>query len=86
MICNFFALLTDNLCDNALDLVNRQLKVEDVWPFGTYCQWLISAQDNNDYVTIEFQNFNVRNIIGFKNNLILEIVVYRNVLDILREG
>ena len=59
------ALLTDNLCDNALDLVNRQLKVEEIWPVGTYCQWLISAQDNDDYVTLEFQNFNVRNSIAF---------------------
>ena len=78
--------MTDNICDNALDLSNRELIVEDNWPLGTYCQWLILAQDHNGYVTLEFQNFNVRNIIGFKNNLILEIVVYRNVLDILREG
>ena len=78
--------MTDNLCDNALDLANGILNVGNNWPHGTYCQWLISAQDDNGYVTLEFQNFNVRNIIGFKNNLILEIVVYRNVLDILREG
>ena len=78
--------MTDDICDNALNLTNGMLKVEDYWPLGTYCQWLILAQDDNGYVTLEFQNFNVRNIIGFKNNLILEIVVYRNVLDILREG
>ena len=42
------------------------LNVEDNWPHGTYCQWLISAQDNNGYVTLEFQNFNVRNTIAFK--------------------
>ena len=78
--------MTDNICDNALDLSNGQLIVEDNWPHGTNCQWSILAQDDNGYVTLEFQNFNVRNIIGFKNNLILEIVVYRNVLDILREG
>ena len=58
--------MTDNLCHNALDLVNRQLKVKVNWPKGTYCQWLILAQDNNDYVTLEFQNFNVRNTIAFK--------------------
>ena len=56
---NFFALLTDNICDNALDLANGILNVEDNMPVGTYCQWLISAQDNNGYVTLEFQNFNV---------------------------
>ena len=60
---NFFALLTDDLCDNAL--ANGQLKVDDNWPHGTYCQWMISTQDNEDYVTLEFQNFNVRNAIAF---------------------
>ena len=60
---NFFALLKDNTCDNALDLANGMLNVEDIWPLGTYCQWLISAQDDNGYVTLEFQNFNVWNII-----------------------
>ena len=54
--------MTDNLCDNALDLVNRQLKVENNWPVGTYCQWLISAQDDISYVTLEFQNLNVNNL------------------------
>ena len=57
--------MVDNLCDNALDLVNRQLKVEDNWPVSTYCQWLISAQDYDGYVTLEFENFNVRNSIVF---------------------
>ena len=59
LISRHFALLTDNLCDNALD--NGQLKVEDNWPDGTYCQWLISTQDDDGYVTLEFHNFNVRN-------------------------
>ena len=62
--------MTDNLCDNALDLANGQLKVEDNWPFGTYCQWLVSAQDNDYYVTLEFQNFHVRNTIAIKNTFI----------------
>ena len=66
IIGNVFALLTDNICDNALDLANGILKVEDNWPHSTYCQWLISAQDNNGYVTLEFQNFNVGNTIAFK--------------------
>ena len=55
-----FVLLTDDLCDNSLDKANGILNVENIWPWGTYCQWLISAQDNDDYVTLEFQNFNVR--------------------------
>ena len=71
--------MTDNICDNALDLSNRELIVEDNWPLGTYCQWLILAQDHNGYVTLEFQNFNVRNIIGFKNNSIVETIIYQNV-------
>ena len=62
---NFFALLTDNICDNALDMANGILNVEDNWPHGTYCQWLISHQDNNGYVILEFHNFNVRNYIAF---------------------
>ena len=63
---NFLTLLTANLCDNALDLANGMLIVGDNWPHGTYCQWLISAQDNDGYVTIEFQNLIVRNPIAFK--------------------
>ena len=61
-----FGFLIDNLCDNALDLKNGNLNIEDNWPLGTYCQWLISAEDDNGYVTLEFQNFNVRNTIAFK--------------------
>ena len=58
--------LIDNLCDNALDLTIGQLIVENNWPHGTYCQWLLSAQDDDDYVTLEFPNFNVRIIIVLK--------------------
>ena len=58
--------MTDNLCNNALDLANGSLKVENNWLDGTYCQWLISALDNDGYVTLEFENFNVRNTIAFK--------------------
>ena len=58
--------MTDNICDNALDLANGILKVEDNLLDGTYCQWLISAQDDDGYVTLEFQNFNVRNTIVFQ--------------------
>ena len=58
--------MIDNLCDNALDLANGILKVEDDRRFSTYCQWLISAQDENGYITLEFENFNVRNTIAFE--------------------
>ena len=68
--------MTDNLCDNALNLANGILKFEYNWPAGTYCQWLISAQDNNGYVTLEFQNFKVRNTIAFKKNLLNYVKIY----------
>ena len=65
IIGNFFALLTDNICDNALDLDDGSLIIDVYFQaHGTYCQWLISAQYNQDFVTLEFQNFNVRNTIA----------------------
>ena len=50
-----------DLCDNALE--NEMLSAFASWPHGTYCHWLISTQDNDGYVILEFQNFNVRNTI-----------------------
>ena len=55
----FFTNVLDNLCQNALDLSNSKLIVDNNWPLGTYCQWLISAEDENSYIAIEFQNINV---------------------------
>ena len=52
-------LTLDNLCENALDLSNGKLVVDNNWKIGTYCQWLISAEDENSYTTLEFQNMNV---------------------------
>ena len=63
--------MKDNLCDNVLDLINGKLIVENNLPYGTYCQWLISAQDENDYVTLEFKNFNVRNPIATKKDYLI---------------
>jgi hypothetical protein len=40
-------------------LTNGQLIVENNWVDGTYCQWMISAQDHDGYVTLEFQNFDI---------------------------
>ena len=62
--------MKDNLCDNALDLANGRLIVEDNWPTGTYCQWLILAQENDDYVTLDFQNFHVKINLALKKLLI----------------
>ena len=50
----------DNLCENALDLTNGNLIVDNNWPGGTYCQWLISALDDDHYVNLEFENIDVR--------------------------
>ena len=61
-LCFFNFIFThaiDNLCHNAHDLINRKLIVDNNWPLGTYCQWLISAEDENSYITLEFQNINV---------------------------
>ena len=68
LISRHFALLTDNLCDNALDLANGILNVEANWPYRTFCQWMISAQDNDGYVTLEFQSINV-NSFGYQSKL-----------------
>ena len=62
-----FTHILDNLCQNALDLTNSKLIIDNNWPLGTYCQWLISAEDENSYITLEFQNINVSNeIFSFK--------------------
>ena len=49
-----------------LDLEKRTLTIDSKLPKGTYCQWSISSQDNDTYITLEFQEFNVRNIIAIK--------------------
>ena len=55
-----FSYVADNLCQNALDLTKSKLIVDNNWLFGAaYCQWLISAEDENAYITLEFQNINV---------------------------
>ena len=55
--------LQDNICDNVLNLNNGQLIVEDEFPYGTHCQWVISAQDDVSYVILEFQDVNVKKIL-----------------------
>ena len=34
--------------------------VDNNWPFGTYCKWLILAVDDEHYVNLEFENIDVR--------------------------
>ena len=47
------------MCNNALNLSNGKLIVDNNWLVGTYCHWLISAEDENSYITLDFQNINV---------------------------
>ena len=56
-------IFVDNLCQNALDLTNDEhiIIIQDNWPLGTYCQWMISAKDEvGSYVTLEFNEIKVR--------------------------
>ena len=59
IICDYFSHLKENICDNAMNLANG-LHIVGNWPDGTYCQWLISAQDDDSYVTLEIQNLHVK--------------------------
>ena len=42
------------------------LIIESNLPENTHCQWSILAQDDDNYVTLEFKEFNVRKIIALK--------------------
>ena len=46
---------------------NEILIVESHFPYGTYCQWIISAVDDKHYVNLEFENIDVR-IAEFNNS------------------
>ena len=69
--------MIDNLCDDALDLENGILNVKNNLAHGTYCQWLISAQDDVSYVTLEFQNLNVKNL-RFKRIIQSSKLIHKN--------
>ena len=59
---NFYkklSFLQDDVCEDALDLSNGTLIIEDKWPLGTSCQWLLSIEDANSYITLEFHDLNV---------------------------
>ena len=57
-----FNFLIDNSCDNALDLINNHLIVNENLPYGIHCQWLIYTANNNSFITLEFSNITVRNL------------------------
>ena len=56
-------IFVDNLCQNAIDYTNDEhiIIIQENWPLGTHCQWLISAKDEvGGYVTLEFNDIKVR--------------------------
>ena len=55
----YFYYLLDNLCQNALDLSNKKLIVDNDWPWEFNCQWLISAKNDSSCITLEFQTIKV---------------------------
>ena len=59
MIELLFTHSLDMLCNNALDLSNGKLIVYNNWQVGTYCQWILSAVEENSFITLEFQKINV---------------------------
>ena len=62
MILIFFSYLEDNWCDNALDLINNHLIVDENWPDGIHCQWLVYTATADNYITLEFSNIMVRDL------------------------
>ena len=61
--------MTEYICDTALDLDNGIIKgtfSDYMFIDDTYCQWSISAPDDDMYVILEFQMLNVRNITAIK--------------------
>ena len=50
----------DNLCDNALDLNSSQININNKkWPTKVNCKWVISAEGNNSYLSLEIEEINV---------------------------
>ena len=59
MFQKYFLFSLDDVCKNALDLSKGTLNIGTSWKFGTYCQWTIPIKDDNSYVTLEFQDYDV---------------------------
>ena len=53
-----FTYVLVNMCNEALDLSIGKLIVK-IMEVNLFCKWLISAEDENSYITLEFQNINV---------------------------
>ena len=59
MINLIFTHILVNICNEALDLSNGKLIVTNDFPENLHCKWLISAEDENSYITLEFDKINV---------------------------
>ena len=56
----YFSKYYDNLCDNALDLNSSQININNKkWPTKVNCKWVISAEGNNSYLSLEIEEINV---------------------------
>ena len=53
-----FTYVLVNMCNEALDLSIGKLIVK-IMEVNLYCKWLISAEDENSFITLKFQNINV---------------------------
>ena len=51
--------LQDDVCKNALVLTSGTLNIKDKWPIGINCQWLLSVEDDNTYIALEFEHLDV---------------------------
>ena len=58
MFQKYFLFSQDDVCKNALDLSKGTLNIGASWKSGT-CQWTIPIEDDNSYVTLEFQDYKV---------------------------
>ena len=52
----------DDVCNNALDSSEGILIIDDVWEVGTLCKWLLPIEDENSYITLEFEHLDVRTL------------------------
>ena len=75
------------MCDNALDLNSSQINIKNTkWPTNVNCKWVISAEGNNSYLSLEIEEINVstngRELLKvIKKVTILKIILY-SILEI----
>ena len=70
-----FTYVLVNMCNEALDLSIGKLIVK-IMEVNLYCKWLISAEDENSFISLEFQKINVSYEIPM---LFIKVVLYQNI-------